>query len=278
MSKPANVPSQTVSCVPAWARNASKMVAEKTCAVLKRSVWSGCAACATIVLKAFFYDVPGLNGLMNTGLKVVCACMTLYLLLDGKPKTYPDLMQVCLPPCGFNEAGVMEGDGGAVQWTDKSFQEVLHYVCVMSCGFDQCQPQADEAVSQRTVNDEADVCSQAAAVCVDSPGEDAHAQSAVAAGPAPAAESRGKSFVYGKLRVIEYEKVLEYGGKTYCFGGAKRWALLMKLVDAKGGFVTLGRNLKAYFSNGDDSRFFFNAAIAAKGPGRKGNGQYRLKI
>jgi D-lactate dehydrogenase (cytochrome) len=26
----------------------------------------------------------------------------------------------------------MEGDGGAVQWTDRSFQEVLHYVCVMT--------------------------------------------------------------------------------------------------------------------------------------------------
>lgn len=136
MSKSSNRPDQNVSRVPAWARNAPKMVAEKTCAVLKRSWWSGCASCASKALKAFFFDVPGLNGLLNTGLMLVCACMTLYLLLYGVTKTFPDLMQVCLPPCGFNEAGVMEGDGGAMQWTDRSFLEVLHYVCVM--------PSADE--------------------------------------------------------------------------------------------------------------------------------------
>ena len=154
MSKSSNRPDQNVSRVPAWARNASKMVAETTCAVLKRSWWSGCASCASDVLKAFFFDVPGLNGLVNTGLMLVCACMTLYLLLDGMPKTYPDLMQVCLPPCGFNEAGVMEGDGGAVQWTDKSFQEVLHYVCVMTgtdaqSGGAQRAPGADQRADQQ---------------------------------------------------------------------------------------------------------------------------------
>lgn len=132
MSILSNLPDQDISRVPAWSRNTPKIVAEKTCAVLKRSWWSGCASCASNVLKAFFFDVPGLNGSMNTGLMLVCACMTFYLLLDGVTKTFPDLMQVCLPPCCFNEAGVMEGDGGAVQWTDKSFQEVLHYVCVMT--------------------------------------------------------------------------------------------------------------------------------------------------
>jgi len=147
MSKSSNRPDQSVSRVPAWARNAPKMVAEKTCAVLKRSWWSGCASCASNVLKAFFFDVPGLNGLVNTGLMLVCACMTLYLLLDGVTKTFPDLMQVCLPPCGFNEAGVMEGDGGAVQWTDRSFQEVLHYVCVMTSADEQtCGAQSAAAV------------------------------------------------------------------------------------------------------------------------------------
>lgn len=147
MSKSSNRPDQSVSRVPAWARNAPKMVAEKTCAVLKRSWWSGCASCASNVLKAFFFDVPGLNGLVNTGLMLVCACMTLYLLLDGVTKTFPDLMQVCLPPCGFNEAGVMEGDGGAVQWTDRSFQEVLHYVCVMTSADEQtCDAQSAAAI------------------------------------------------------------------------------------------------------------------------------------
>ena len=316
MSKPANGPDRSSTRIPDWARNASKMVAEKTCAVLKRSLWSGCATCATKILKAFFYDVPGLNGLINTGLKVVCACMTLFLLLEGTPKTFPDLMQVCLPPCGFNDAGIMEGDGGAVQWTDKTFQEVLHYVCVMTSGYEVSAGTVGvvESVSMEDGGLRAEVGNMQAAVgktqsavgSVKSAREGAQAQgeagpaeagsalvrycggalvmrdgkSAGAVGKPPSAIGNdGAEIVQptSRCQVIREGEALRFDEKPYTFGGAKRWRNIIVLITANGAYVKCDKKLKGFFSKDKEANAFYEAAIEAEGQGRNGTGRYRMK-
>lgn len=307
MSKPANVASQTVMSKPYWAQYDGAPSVDKTCDVVRNPIWQGCANCAAKAVKVYSKYVKLFSGVVATCITLIGAFLTLHLLLDRVPNPIEDLKMVCLPAGDIVAPGPVVGNGGFVEWEGAPPQKIKSYYCVKNCGSGPCclgqAPVACEAAEkedggQRTAagivqaavgnaqsaagNGEG---SREGAKALSATGDDGERQGsgtsaigAVGAGLAPTAVSHGMAFECGKLRVIEYGKVLEYSGRTYCFGGVKRWELLMQLVDAKGAFVKLGRNFKAYFSNGEDSRFFFNAAIVAKGPGRKGNGQYRLKI
>lgn len=297
MSKSSNRPDQSVMSKPYWAQYDGAPSVDKTCDVVRSPIWQGCANCAAKAVKVYSKYVKMFDGVVHTCITLIGAFLMLYLLLERVPNPIEDLKMVCLPAGDIVAPGPVVGNGGFVEWEGAPPQKIKSYYCVKNCGSGPCcleqAPVACETAEKEGGGQRAEDGNVQAAVCnaqsaagnvnvaggqPGSASSGTGAIGAVAAGLAPTPASRGMAFECGRLRVIEYGKVLEYCGRTYCFGGIKRWELLMQLVDAKGAFVKLGRNFKAYFSNGEDSRFFFNAAIVAKGPGRKGNGQYRLKI
>ena len=81
-----------------------------------------------------------------------------------------------------------------------------------------------------------------------------------------------------KFRVIREGEAAEYGGRTYSFGGVKRWSNIARLVQANGAFVACDRQLKKFFSKDKEAKAFYEAAVEAEGRGRKGTGRYRLKL
>lgn len=78
------------------------------------------------ILAAFFYEVPAEAGNKNLGLVLACADLTLYAVLDGLPKTFTALKQVCLPYGGVADVPA-SGKGGSVLWSDTSIQRILYY-------------------------------------------------------------------------------------------------------------------------------------------------------
>ena len=81
----------------------------------------------------------------------------------------------------------------------------------------------------------------------------------------------------GKIRVIREGESLEYGGKTYVFGGGKRWKNIAVLMGGEGKYVKCDKGLKGLFTSNLEANAFFEAAIEAQAPGRKGTGCYKLK-
>ena len=94
-------------------------------------------------------------------------------------------------------------------------------------------------------------------------------------GVEPGTEASGDSL---KIRVIQKGSALEYGGKTYYFGGYVRWEYVMKLIASNGEYTELGKGVKSYFAKSKQAEAFYDAAIEPEGQGIKGTGRYRLKI
>lgn len=81
----------------------------------------------------------------------------------------------------------------------------------------------------------------------------------------------------GLLKVTRPKEAVKYDGITYEFTMGKAWDNLNKLIEGRGAFVSCDKGMKKYFSS-KDAKAFYNKAIEPKGPGRKGDGTYRLKI
>ena len=80
------------------------------------------------------------------------------------------------------------------------------------------------------------------------------------------------------VNIVKDGFLLEYGDKAYSFKGEKRWEVVMKLNDAKGKYIRLGKGVKALFASNEQAKAFFDAAVEAEGRGINGTGRYRLKI
>lgn len=80
------------------------------------------------------------------------------------------------------------------------------------------------------------------------------------------------------VNIVKDGFLLEYGDKAYSFKGEKRWEMVMKLNDAKGKYIRLGKGVKALFASNEQAKAFFDAAVEAEGRGINGTGRYRLKI
>jgi len=93
-----------------------------------------------------------------------------------------------------------------------------------------------------------------------------------------AEHARASCFAGTGLNVVKAGCVLEFGTKTYSFKGEKRWEVVMKLNEAKGKYVFLGKGVKALFASNEQAKAFFDSAVEAEGQGINGTGRYRLKI
>ena len=216
------------------------------------------------ILAAFFYYVPAPEGGPNLGVMLVCASLTLCALLEGLPKSFSALKQVCLPYGSVLDV-CSSGEGGSVLWSDKSIQRILRYDRVDDNGVDRHMMRHARYVRHMATP-------SFAGLPVSSTVGTHNAQLSTSNSEVDS-ESESRLF-----EVVEDGQILRYGGKTYCFGGAKRWEYLRKLIAAQGGYVALGCNLKSYFSHNALAKIFFEAAVEPEGAGCKGTGRYRLKI
>ncbi len=236
------------------------------------------------ILAAFFYEVPAEAGSTNLGLVLACADLTLYAVLDGLPKTFTALKQVCLPYGGVADVPA-SGKGGSVLWSDKSIQRILQYDRL---GPNDVAPHMMRyaryvsylatpsfAEMPATKQEERKLLTQGRA---DAKGREAGGQTGAERTPNAQRLAPNAHVETGKIKVIRDGAVLEYGGKTYSFGGYKRWEFVRALIAANGDYVNCEKGLKALFANTAQAKAFYDAAVEAEGLGRKGTGRYRLKI
>ncbi len=135
MPKSADVSTRRESWLPDWPGAVLFKIVLLTGTLLLSLGLAAGAIGATDGGTALIYHVPALHGGMNLGIVLICASVTLYLLLDGVPKTFSVLREVFLPG-GPGDAVSREGEGGAVRWSsDKEFQGVLRYLCVRTAEY-----------------------------------------------------------------------------------------------------------------------------------------------
>lgn len=247
---------------PKWACGKSFL-----CSLLRSDVLVSCPADeaddSEAVLAAFFYHVAEPKGGENLGVMLVCASITLYAVLDGVPKAFSTLKQVCLPyGCGVDVSA--SGEGGSVLWSDMSLQRILRYDCMSPNGDERHMLRYARYVKFLSTPSFAELGSEGE---VENEGADGESRT----------EDSG-SRVAEKVKVIRDGAVLDYGGKTYAFVGNKRWQNVRLLIAAAGEYAECGKGLKAQFANHPQAKAFYEAAVEAEGLGRKGTGRYRLKV
>mgnify|MGYP000931486973 FL=1 len=234
------------------------------------------------VLAAYFYQVPGVGGGVNLGVQVLCKILTLYLVLEGMPNAFLALKQVCLAYGGVTDVAAT-GDSGCVVWSDSSIQRILRY--------DRVDPRADDLEnllryarflrhkgkpSFAELGTEEDTQSVGTSTITRmGPGCEGTEET----GGMGTTNSEANSEYGARLfEVVEDGQLVRYGGKTFCFGGVRRWDIVTKLIGANGKYVFLGKGVKALFAKHGQAKAFFDAAVEAEGQGINGTGRYRLKI
>ena len=100
------------------------------CSLLNRDVLLGASVAAPEgaeeKIAAFFYYVPADDGGVNLGVRFLCTWLTLYVVISGVPPSFSQVKQVCLP-IGETFDTAESGEGGAVMWSDMTFQRILRY-------------------------------------------------------------------------------------------------------------------------------------------------------
>lgn len=221
------------------------------------------------VLAAYFYQVPVAGGGVNLGVQVLCKSLTLYLVLEGMPNAFLALKQVCLAYGGVTDVAAT-GDSGCVVWSDSSIQRILRY--------DRVDPHTDD---RDTLLRHARFVRHMGKPSFAELGAEEDTQSvgtSTITRMGTGCEGTEETGFANGVRVIQDGAALEYGGKTYVFGGNKRWLIVRRLIAAAGDYAECGKGLKAQFANHPQAKAFYEAAIEAEGLGRKGTGRYRLKV
>lgn len=262
-------PPHTVGKRPAWARGKFFQCSLVTSDVLwKAPSVEGKEENAEEVLAAFFYQVAVAGGSVNLGVQVVCESLTLYLVLEGMPRAFLALKQVCLAYGSVSDVAAI-GDSGCVVWSDMSIQRILRY--------DRVHPNRVERTKLLRYARFVRYLGTPTFAELDSEEGVQSVGSSTLSTVGSDNEGTEETGV-NRVAIIRDGAVLEYGGKTYNFNGAKRWGLVRALMAAKGEYVECGKGLKGYFAKHKEAKAFFDSAVEAEGLGRKGTGRYRLKI
>lgn len=221
------------------------------------------------VLAAYFYQVPVASGGVNLGVQVLCKSLTLYLVLEGMPNAFLALKQVCLAYGGVTDVAAT-GDSGCVVWSDSSIQRILRY--------DRVDPHTDDRDTLLRHARFVRHMGKPSFAELDTEEDTQSVGSSTVTRMGGGGEVTEETGFANRVRIIQDGAALEYGGKTYVFGGNKRWQIVRQLIAAAGEYVECGKGLKGYFAKHKEAKAFFDSAVEAEGLGRKGTGRYRLKV